>query len=182
MDSPLTVIEDLIGNAKASRSLVVVGIGGCGGAGKSTLAAALSGGSHSAQVVATDSFWDGSQFDLERLRSDVLDVVLGGETAFFETWDWATRRAGPERQVDPHGVVVIEGVCALHEMFRSDEQVRVWVDAPADVRLARGVSRDGEASRSMWTDVWMPNEDAYVRRDDPIICAQIIVDGTRPFL
>jgi cytidylate kinase len=66
-------------------------------------------------------------------------------------------------------------------MFRTDLDVRVWVDAPAAVRLERGVARDGEASRSTWTDVWMPNEDAYVERDDPISCAHLVVDGTRPF-
>ena len=52
---------------------------------------------------------------------------------------------------------------------------------PYDVRLARGVERDGEESRDTWVDVWMPNEAAYVERDDPISCAQFIVDGTRPY-
>jgi uridine kinase len=77
-------------------------------------------------------------------------------------------------------VVIIEGVCALHQMFRDDLAVRIWIDAPVDVRLARGVERDGEASRDTWVDVWMPNEVAYVRRDDPISCAHVIVDGTSP--
>ncbi len=66
-------------------------------------------------------------------------------------------------------------------MFRDDLSVRVWVDAPRQVRLERGVARDGEQSRSTWETVWMPNELAYVERDDPLACAHMVVDGTHPF-
>jgi cytidylate kinase len=66
-------------------------------------------------------------------------------------------------------------------MFRADLAVRVWVDAPPAVRLERGVARDGEASRVTWETVWMPNEMAYIERDDPVSCAHLVVDGTRPF-
>ena len=79
----------------------------------------------------------------------------------------------------PEGIVVIEGVCALHRTLRDAYAVRVWVDAPADVRLARGVARDGEAARATWLDVWMPSENRYVERDDPVGCAQLVVDGSR---
>jgi uridine kinase len=82
--------------------------------------------------------------------------------------------------VTPTGVVVVEGVCALHRMFRDDYDVRAWVEAPSDVRLARGVARDGEAARRTWVERWMPSEDDYVERDDPIACADVIVDGSRP--
>ena len=87
--------------------------------------------------------------------------------------------AGP-RIIEPTGVVIVEGVCALHQMFRDDLDVRIWVDAPYDDRLARGVARDGEDKRSTWTDIWMPSEDSYVARDNPQACAHLIVDGTKP--
>jgi len=84
------------------------------------------------------------------------------------------------REVRPEGVVVIEGVCALHRRFRDAYDLKVWVDAPREVRLARGVARDGEAARSTWEDVWMPMEDAYVERDDPVSAADLIIDGAAP--
>ena len=56
-------------------------------------------------------------------------------------------RPGGLRTILPEGLVVVEGVCALHRMFRDAYDVRVWVEAPYDVRLARGVERDGEAAR-----------------------------------
>lgn len=69
-------------------------------------------------------------------------------------------------------------MCALHRILRDAYAVRVWVEAPYEVRLERGIARDGEAARATWVDVWMPAEDRYVATDDPVPSAHIIVDGT----
>ena len=167
-------VLDLIGGADPARGFTFVGIGGRGGAGKSTLAALIPG----AQLVGTDEFWDGDGFDLDRLRVEVFEPLVVGREARYASWDWDARRPGDDRTVRPRGIVVVEGVCALHRMFRDDYDVRVWVDAPYDVRLARGVARDGEAARPTWVERWMPSEDRYVARDDPIACAHLVVDGT----
>jgi uridine kinase len=169
--------------AVRAKGFVMVGIGGHGGSGKSTLAAAIASAMPDAgvQIVPTDSFWDGMQFDLPRLHHDVIEAISTQVTATYKEWDWANKRLLDEpRVVTPTGIVIIEGVCALHQMFRSHHDLKVWVTAPYDVRLDRGVARDGEAMRSTWTDVWMPSEDAYVARDNPVACADIIIDGTQP--
>jgi uridine kinase len=179
--TPLADIVERIISAGASASLVFVGIGGHGASGKSTLAKRIAEEVDDTLIVATDSFWNGSEFELDRLRTEVVDVLLAGEVAHYDEWDWASKELRPGRSVVPAGVVIIEGVCALHQMFRNDLAVRIWIDTPSDVRLARGIERDGEGSRSTWVDVWMPNEAAYVRRDDPVTCAHVIVDGTSPY-
>jgi uridine kinase len=178
---PLGEIVEMIDRARRAAPLVVVGIGGHGGSGKTTLATHIAETVDDVQVVATDSFWNGSGFDLVRLRTDVIDVLFEGAVAVYDEWDWHAQVLRAGRTVRPTGVVVVEGVCALHEMFRDDMAVRIWIDAPYDVRLERGVARDGEASRSTWVDVWMPNEAAYVERDDPVACAHLVVDGTAPY-
>ncbi len=167
-------VLDLIAVSPGARGFTFVGIGGRGGSGKSTLATAIP----DAQVVGTDEFWDGQGFALARLRAEVFEPLLAGATARYASWDWAARRPGGARAVEPRGVVVVEGVCALHRMFRDDYDVRVWVEAPYETRLERGVARDGEAARATWVERWMPMEDRYVERDDPIACAHVIVDGT----
>lgn len=179
--TPLSEIVQRIDDARRTTSLVLVGIGGHGGSGKSTLAAHIAGTLDDVQVVATDSFWNGAGFDLDRLRNDVVDVILEGSVATYDEWDWHAGVLRPGRSVSPTGVVVVEGVCALHQMFRDDMAVRIWIDAPHEVRLERGVARDGEESRSTWVDVWMPNEAAYVERDEPVACAHLVVDGTAPY-
>jgi uridine kinase len=159
---------------RPARGFTFVGIGGRGGAGKSTLAGMVAG----AQVVSTDEFWDGEGFDLTRLRAEVFEPLLAGAEARYAAWDWAARRPAGERIVSPAGIVVVEGVCALHRMFRDAYDVRVWVEAPYEVRLARGLARDGEDARATWVERWMPMEDRYVARDDPLSCADVVVDGT----
>ena len=171
---PRPVIE-LIDAAveRNGRELILVGIGGRGGAGKTTLARAVPG----AQVVSTDEFWNGADFDIPRLEREVVTPLSEGRAGRFSSYDWVAKRLRGSRTVEPEGIVVIEGVCALHSLLRDAYAVRVWVEAPADVRLARGIERDGEDARSTWVDVWMPSEDRYVERDDPISCAHLVIDG-----
>jgi len=159
----------------AGRVFVLVGIGGHGASGKSTLARSIPG----AQIVGTDEFWDGAEFELSRLRAEVLDPVLRGEPAEYRGFSWELQRPSAEpRLVLPQGVIVIEGVCALHVLFRDAYDLRVWVDAPRELRLARGIARDGEGARALWEQRWMPSEDRYVARDDPVSAAHIVVDGS----
>jgi uridine kinase len=167
-------VAERVAALAGSADFVLVGIGGRGGAGKTSLARAIPG----AEIVSTDEFWNGHEFELSRLRREVFDPLVEGSTARFASFDWEAQRAQGVRVVEPRGIVVVEGVCALHRLFRDDYALRVWVEAPRDVRLARGVARDGEAARATWEEVWMPMEDRYVERDDPIAAADLIVDGT----
>jgi uridine kinase len=162
--------------AAGGDPLTLVGIGGHGGAGKTALARAIPG----AQIVSTDEFWDGRDFDLGRLRDEVVEPLRSAAPARFASYDWALGAPRGERMVTPSGVVVVEGVCALHRDLRDAYAVRVWVDAPYEVRLARGVERDGEEARRTWVERWIPSEERYVRRDDPVACADLVVDGAGP--
>ena len=170
------MLEHVAAARAQSPEPVLVGIGGHGGAGKSTLARLIPG----AQIVSTDEFWDGTGFDIERLAREVVEPLARGEAARFASFDWVAGEPRGSRLVDPAGVIVIEGVCALHRTLRDAYAVRVWVDAPYELRLARGVARDGEEARSTWVDVWMPSEDRYVEVDDPVSCAHLVVDGSEP--
>jgi uridine kinase len=168
-------VLDRIAVLGSARAFVLVGIGGHGAAGKSTLARSISG----AQVVGTDEFWDGTEFELSRLRAEVIEPLLRGEQARYRAFSWELQQRLPEpRIVGPEGVVVVDGVCALHAMFREAYDLRIWVDAPRELRLARGIARDGEGARDVWVNRWMPSEDRYVERDDPISTADLIVDGS----
>ena len=166
-------VLDLIAAARQDDGLTLVGIGGHGAAGKTTLARMVPG----AQIVSTDEFWDGEGFDLDRLEREVVAPLARGDAATFASYDWAARETRGLRTVEPTGVVIVEGVCALHRKLRGAYAVRVWVEAPYDVRLARAIARDGEAARQTWVDVWMPSEDRYIERDDPAACADLVING-----
>jgi uridine kinase len=167
-------VLDLVAGVRGRAQLTLVGIGGHGGAGKTTLARAIP----DARIISTDEFWRGDGFDIDRLRREVVEPLTRGETARFSSYDWDARELRGERRVEPVGVVVVEGVCALHRTVREAYDIRVWVEAPYDVRLARGVARDGEGARATWVEHWIPSEERYVARDDPVSCADLVVDGT----
>ena len=167
---------DLVETARSGREFMLVGIGGLGCSGKTTLARAIP---HSRRIP-TDAFWDGAEFRLDRLRDQVLDPLRNGVTAKFAAWDWSAARSAGWWTVAPRGVVIIEGVCALHRSLRDAYDLRLWVDAPQDVRLARARSRDGADAIVDWIDRWIPSETEYLRDDDPVACADAIVSD-EPF-
>lgn len=167
------VIRALVDHACAGRRLTLVGIGGFGCAGKSTLAAELPG----AQVVSTDAFWDGAGFALSRLESEVIRPLASGRTARFEAWDWAAAAPRGLVTVTAEGVVVIEGVCALHRDFRDAYALRVWLEVDQETRLSRAIARDGEAARATWLERWLPREQRYFDEDQPAACADAVLDG-----
>jgi uridine kinase len=166
-------VLDVIAAASQGKVMTLVGIGGHGAAGKTTLARMIP----DAQIVSTDEFWDGKEFEIERLGREVVTPLSAGLTARFSSYDWVAGERRGSRTVEPSGIVVVEGVCALHRTLRDAYAVRVWVEASYDVRLARAVARDGEEARRTWTEVWMPSEDRYVERDDPVSCAHLVLDG-----
>jgi uridine kinase len=154
---------------------LLVGIAGHGCAGKTTLATLIP----DAQIVSTDAFWNGAEFELSRLRAEVLEPLLRGEPADYRAFSWATQEwEADARTIRPEGVVVIEGVCALHTLLRDVYDLRIWVATPREVRLLRAVARDGEAARATWEERWLPSEERYVLRDDPVSVADLIVDGS----
>jgi uridine kinase len=157
----------------------LVGVDGCGGSGKTTFAARLSEAAAGCPVVHTDDF---ASFDepmewWPRLLREVIEPLLRGERATFHPYDWvARRRSDTSVVVEPAPLVVIEGVGATRAAWRDRLALRVWVDAPREVRLRRGLARDGAHMREFW-QWWMAQEDGYVASEQPLGHADLVVDG-----
>ncbi len=52
----------------------------------------------------------------------------------------------------------------------------MWVEAPDDVRLRRGLDRDGEDQRDHWL-AWMAAEREHYRRNATRERADVVLDG-----
>ena len=158
----------------------IVAIDGLGGAGKSSLATALA--PHlGASVVRTDDFasWDNVLDWWPALIEHVLAPLARGRPARYTptSWDGAVTE---EVVVQASGLVLLEGVSASREAFRPYLAYSIWVETPRDLRLRRGLERDGEAARADW-ERWMAEEDAYVERERPAARADLVLPGNEAF-
>ena len=106
-----------------------------------------------------------------------MGPLARGEDARYQRYDWDNDRLGDWVMVAGQGTVVVEGVYVLRTELRHYASVSIWVQTPRQMRLARGLTRDGQAARSRWTDEWMPAEDAYMTAMRPDATATLVVDG-----
>jgi uridine kinase len=173
-------LAELAEQVRSHRGPVrLVGIDGCAGAGKTTFAAALSRELDDASVIHTDDFASHDQ-PLEwwpRMLHRVVEPLLRDQPASYQPYDWVNRRLSADViTVEPQDVVLIEGVGATRAVWRDRLALRIWIDCPRDIRLARGIARDGEDLRQFWLD-WMTAEDDYVATEQPQLHADVIVSG-----
>ena len=169
---------EAIRSSPAPFATRVVAVDGLGGAGKTTLAEGLAA-ELDAPVVHTDDFasWDNPVGWWPDLLEQVLEPLAAGCAARFTPTSWG----GPPRAeivVQPAPFVVLEGVTASREAFRPYLAYAVWVEAPRELRLERGLARGGQDTRERWAQ-WMAAEDAYVARERPAEHADRVVRGDR---
>ena len=154
----------------------IVAIDGPGAAGKSSLAAFLAR-RLGAEIVHTDDFasWDDPIDWWPRLLEQVLEPLAAGRRARFTptSWDGLPRA---DIVVEPAEVVILEGVTSSRAAFRPFLAYSIWVETPRELRLARGLERDGESMRAQW-EAWMALEDRYIDEERPAERADLVLPG-----
>ncbi len=160
----------------------LVCIDGPAGSGKTTLAGALAAFvAHRASVaeVHMDDLydgWAGLATAPERVARDIVDPLRDGRPGRYRRYDWLAGRFAETRDVPPVDVLVLEGVGAGARRYADAITTLVWVEAPADLRLRRGLARDGEDQRAHW-ERWMCDEQAHLAAEDTRDRADLWVDG-----
>ena len=91
-------------------------------------------------------------------------------------YDWEQGAYAEQHEVPSCDVLVVEGVGAGAATYDDVITCRVWVKAPRDARLARGLARDGEGMRQHWLS-WRIEEDAMFDRERVEQRADLSVDG-----
>ncbi|MGL4173387.1 MAG: hypothetical protein ACRCTR_04845 [Actinomycetota bacterium] len=156
----------------------VVAIDGRSGAGKTTLAAALSTELSNAPVLAMDEIypgWDGLSAGAQMLVEDVLTPLAHGHDGRWRTHDWQANRPGPTRVVTPSPVLIIEGCGAGNKAATPYLSLLVWVDCPDHLRRQRALARDGSSYGPHWRR-WADQEEHYAQRDKTAERADLRVD------
>ncbi len=168
--------------APAVRGIRIVGIDGPAGAGKSTFARRLAA-LLEAPVIQVDDFvsWNNLAGWWPRFDQQVLDPLLQGMPARYQQRDWAGDEFGESlgawATVGWNPVVVVEGVTCTRRESIGKIAYSVWVDAPEEERLRRGLERDGEDHRGLW-NAWMEEERRFFSADGTRERAHLAVPGS----
>ncbi len=156
-------------------------IDGPAGSGKTTLAdavvAAADAHATTALVHMDDQLdgWGGLPDALPRVARDVLGPLREGRPGHYRRYDWLAERFAETHVVEPVDLVVLEGVGSGSSLWAAGVTTLVWVEAPADLRLARGLARDGEEVREQFV-AWMVQEEVLHARERTRARADLLVD------
>lgn len=172
---------DILAAAKnATQPVIFVAVDGHGGAGKTTLAKALSR-ELSAGVIHTDDFasWDNAMDWWPRLVAEVFEPIRHGATTIsYQRGSWyKNHRPSPVINQPVESIMIIEGVSSSRKEFQQYLSYSIWVETPKEICFERGIARDGEDKRAEWEKLH-EYEDEYVARDDPMSRANITINGT----
>ena len=160
-------------------STKVIAVDGPGGAGKSSLAESLAQALGGAQIVHTDDFAS-PENPLDwwsRLIEDVLEPLSRNHSGRYRRTNWTGDEGHVEwGEVVPAEFVVLEGVSASRSAFRPFLSYSIWIETPRELRLNRGLERDGRQARDRW-EQWMTEEDEYVEREKPQQAVDLVLRG-----
>jgi len=141
---------------------IIIGIAGGTGSGKTTIAKNILQEYGPGEVLRLDldsyyrdrsdlsreeraaiNFDHPSSLEIELLEKHV-DQLCQGQTVQVPIYYFATHnRAKETREVEPHKVIIIEGIMALYFAgLTSKMDVKLYVDTPSDIRFIRRLKRD----------------------------------------
>jgi uridine kinase len=181
-DGPLSLaarIRDLPAGLGGTR---LVCIDGPAGSGKTTfagrLAAALEG---DVAVVHLEDLYAGWTLTgaVSRLITGVLRPIAEGRPGAYRRYDWHAGRFAERVPVPVTAVLVVEGCGSSPRRLDPWTTMRIWVEAPRELRTARGLARDGEHLAAAWQR-WQRLEAAEFAREDTRARADVRIDGGAP--
>ena len=156
----------------------LVCVDGPAGSGKTTFAGRLAA-ALGASLLHMDDVYAGWTLTggFARLAAGVLRPLREGRAGAVHRFDWDAGRFAEVLPVPAGTALVVEGCGSAPRDVDPYAVLRVWVEAPPPVRMARGIARDGEALRGEWVR-WQRQEAAEFARQDTRARADLLVDGT----
>ncbi len=154
-------------------------IDGPAGSGKSTLSEEVAA-QHSVALVRMDDLldgWRGLSGALPRVAQDLIGPLREGRPGSYLHYDWLAGRFSGVRVVRPVDLLVLEGVGSGGSAYDDATTLLVWVEAPRELRVARGLARDEDLSRETWL-TWMADEERVHARERTRDRADLVVDGS----
>jgi uridine kinase len=178
----MTGIAAFVRAAAPINGIKLVGVDGPSGSGKTTLAKPLAA-ELGAPIIEIDDFvsWDPSADWWPRFEEQVLGPLTNKNDAVYQARDWNDWYGSSLKEwktVPWQPIVVLEGVTCTRRAAADRLACRIWVEAPAEVRLARGLARDTDGhpgARELW-ERWMAEETEFFALDGTRARADFVRD------
>lgn len=163
--------------AAACGTTKVIAIDGPSGAGKTDFAAGLSELLGAPVLHLEDVYpgWSGLARTPGLIAEGVLGRLAVDGIGSVARWDWDHDRPADLIRVRPAPLLILEGVGSGARACRPFLSLLVWLEAPADVRKRRALSRDGETYAPHW-DRWAAQERDLFTADGIRAAADVVVD------
>ncbi|MBD8869243.1 uridine kinase family protein [Nocardioides donggukensis] len=154
----------------------LVCVDGPAGSGKTTLAVAVAAAGRATLVHMDDLYegWDGLA-RVEAQLDGLLRPLSVGEPGSYRRYDWHAGAYAERHRVAPAPLLVLEGVGAGAAAYADLVSTLVFVDAAHDLRMRRGLDRDGESFAPHW-EAWARAEAARFAADRTRERADLLVD------
>ncbi len=175
-DNTLRLVTELILGAPPGKPFIVA-IDGRSGSGKSAFARRLAE-NVACTVVHTDDYYlpmerrvpdwrkiPCANMDLMRLRQEVLEPFLAGQTGTYRPYDCRSGTYRPAGAVPPGGVLLIEGSYSHSKELAWLCDLKIFLTCSPEAQRKRLQAREGDRYRN-FEQLWIPLEEAYIDRYD----------------
>jgi uridine kinase len=182
-DGPLSVAARVHALPARLGGTRLVCVDGPAGSGKTTFAGRLSAALGSdVGVVHLEDLSAGWTLTgaVSRLAAGVLRPVAEGRPGGFARYDWHAGRFAEQVPVQVTGVLVVEGCGSSPRRLDPWTTLRIWVEAPLELRTARGLARDGGHLAAEWRR-WQRLETTEFVTEGTRARADVRLDGAQTF-
>lgn len=121
----------------------------------------------------------GGNIDYERFLQEVLLPLTRHERACYSPWHCQSGTFAPPVCVTPSPLIVVEGSYSLCPNLRNYYNLRIWIEAPFEVRLRRLAQRGGPDILERFRTLWIPLENQYFQVCQVKQCCHLHLSGVQ---
>ena len=119
----------------------------------------------------------GGYFDWERLEKQILIPFAEDRSSKYQKYNWLNDKLCNSGNIQKSKNIIVEGIYSNRTELSKYYNIKIWIECPEDIRLSRGIARDGKEMKEYWQNVWVIQEKRYYEEHKPYLRADIILNN-----